>query len=38
LPGAIFGRWGELQVTLQALVEYANQLRQAGVLTEVGFR
>jgi hypothetical protein len=29
--------WGEFQVTLQALVQYATQLRRVGALAETGF-
>jgi hypothetical protein len=36
-PGGILGRWGEFQITIEALVQYATQLRQAGALRETGF-
>jgi len=35
--GGIFGRFGEFQVILASLVDYANELRRAGALTETGF-
>ena len=36
-PGGIVGRFGEFQVTLDALVDFARQVRRAGALTETGF-
>jgi hypothetical protein len=36
-PGGIVVDWGEFQVTLQALVQYATQLRRVGALAETGF-
>jgi hypothetical protein len=35
--GGIVGGWGEHQVLMQSLVEYAMQLRSAGVLGQTGF-
>ncbi|HEX8096218.1 hypothetical protein [Jatrophihabitans sp.] len=35
-PGGITDRWGELQVVLQSLVDYATQLRRAGALNHTG--